>query len=93
MGSIVSTSRWLATVLALAVLFVVGGVSGATASGLFSPEAASAPPAVLACEADECEAKTRCVDNPGEHTQCSFDGSQCKTKACAGAPPSDPEKT
>ena len=93
MGSVFSTSRRLAAVLSLAVLFVVGGVAGATTSGLLSPEPASAQPATLECEADECEAKTRCVDNPGEHTQCSFDGSQCKTKACSGAPPTtDPPK-
>lgn len=62
-----------------AVLFalVAGGV---VAGAALQPAAVAA----AACEQDECEGGTRCKDNSGHQTSCSFSGSSCATDACQG---------
>lgn len=38
--------------------------------------------AATACEDDECERGTTCVDNPDGNTACNRSGSTCKTQGC-----------
>ena len=83
MDLIARIPRTLATCVALLGLLAVGGIGGTIVASLVAPPAAQAqggpPPG---CEADECEGRRWCRDNPGEGTACQMQGRGCKTTAC-----------
>lgn len=61
-------------------LFVMAAIVGLASGAALTAQATSS-----ACEADECEHGwfgDRCVDNPGQTTQCTMSGSTCTTGGC-----------